>query len=351
MRKFSLKFGRYVSLLALIVLSAGLGVSAQNEYPVLLVDNSEKQELCNDPTLIAYPCFRTIQGAVGAASKSAVILVMPTGLPYAGFDLSKSGLRTLLIQGFRGLPTIQGDITIEGEFQVILQDLIVQGNPAISIGVSGSAPLFTRLQNLQVESKGTGVRMGQAGIVEILDSALCGGSCAQPGGASGCGIELGFSGQGITVLQGKQGLTAIWGFQDGICTKGAQQSRGLQLINTEVAFNAQHGLNLTGDPTRPENFFLMVQGGSKIQFNGRDGMRLENIQGFVWGNNIWGNSRHGVVLDGSGEVDISYNTISFNGDCGVLKLPGPMKVTGSGNEILSNGRDLCGDFPPDFRKP
>ena len=349
MSKRHLAFGRFATLLALVVFSVGLGVTAQSGPPVLLVDNSEKQELCNDPALIAYPCSRTLQEAVGRASGSAVILVMPTGQPYSGFEV-RGNIRALLIQGFRGLPTIQGNITIEGELQVILQDLIVQGDPAISIGVSGSAPLFTRLQNLQVESKGTGVRVGQAGIVEILDSALCGGSCVQPGGASGCGIELASSGRSAIVLQGKEGLTAIWGFTDGICSKGAQQSRGLYLVNAEVAFNAQHGLNVRGDPTRPENFFLLMQN-STIQFNGQDGVRLESLQGFVWGNNIRFNARHGVVLDGSGEVDISYNNIFANGDCGALKLLEPMKVTGSGNEILGNGRDLCGDFPPDFRRP
>lgn len=341
-------------ILALFLSGIGLVSSsqAQTDSPVLVVDSTG--QACQRPELVAYPCFRSIPEALARASASAVILLYAGEQPYPGFSI-RGGVRALLIQGQirRGeteRPKISGTISLEGEFQVILQDLDVQGDPAISIGVENLGPVFTRLQNLAIVSKGTGVRVGQAGLVEILDSAIYGGASDNVGGASGCGIELGFNGRGFIVLQGKQGLTAIWGFTDGICTKGAQQSRGLQLINTEVAFNAQHGLNLTGDPTRPENFFLMVQGGSKIQFNGRDGMRLENLRGFVWSNNIGVNSRHGVVLDGSGEVDISYNTISLNEDCGVLLL-GPMKVTGLDNEISDNRRDLCGDFPPDFRKP
>lgn len=355
MCQFSLRFGRLLSLLVLIVLSSALSISAQSGSPVLVVDSTG--EACQRPELVAYPCFRSIPEALGGASGSAVILLYAGEQPYPGFSI-RGGIRALLIQGQirRGeteRPKISGTISLEGEFQVILQDLDVQGDPAISIGVENLGPVFTRLQNLTIESKGTGVRVGQVGLLEILDSAICGGSCAQPQGASGCGIELGSNGRGFILLQGKAGLTAIWGFTDGICTKGvqgAQQSRGLQLINTEVAFNAQHGLNLTGDPTRPENFFLLVHGNSTIWFNGRDGMRVENLRGFVWGNNIWGNGRHGVVLDGSGEVDISYNTISGNGDCGVLRLS-KMVVTGSDNEISGNGRDLCGDFPPDFRRP
>lgn len=111
------KFGRYVSLVALVLLSAAVGVPAQLAgSSVLLVDNSEKQELCNDPSLLAYPCFSSIGAAIGSATGTSVILVMPTAQPYAGFDIG-GGIRALLIQGFRGVPTIQGNITIEGEFQ------------------------------------------------------------------------------------------------------------------------------------------------------------------------------------------------------------------------------------------
>lgn len=349
------KFGRYVGVLVLIVLSTAVGVPAQTGYPVLLVDNSEQQELCNDPSLIAYPCFRTIQAAIASAGDTgtSVILVMPTSQPYAGFHLG-GGIRALLIQGFRGVPTIQGSISIEGEFQAILQDLDIQGT--INVGTSGLGPLFTRLQRLTIETSGTGVRVGKAGIVEILDSVICGGSCDKPGGPSEaggvCGIELAFDGQGIIVVQGKEGLTAIWGFLDGICTKEAEKSRALFLINVQLAFNARYGMKVTGDllqPTGPGLFLSMRN--SSVQFNGEDGLRLQGVRGYVWGNQIRFNASDGIVLD-SGEVDISYNDILFNRGCGVLNL-GPKSVTGRDNNISGNGRgDLCppNDFPPDFKK-
>ncbi len=341
-------------LVVLAILLAGVSVmlssQAQTGEPVLVVDSSG--EACQRPELVAYPCFRSIQEALGGAGSSAAILVYAGEQPYPGFSLRSSSIRALLIQGqIRSgetqRPKVAGTISLEGEFQIILNDLDIQGT--ISVGTSSLGPVFTRLQNLTIESKETAVRVGQAGLVEILDSALCGGSCIQPGGASGCGIELAFSGRGVLVVQSQQGSTVIWGFQDGICTKGAQQSRALYLLDVEIAFNQQHGINLTGDPTRPANFFLGVQK-SDIQFNGRDGVRLENLNGFVWSNTIGFNGRHGMVLGGSGEVDISYNEIKGNGDCGALKKLEPMTVTGSSNEISGNGRDLCGDFPPDFKK-
>jgi hypothetical protein len=351
-----LNFRRFVGVLALIVVlstGAGVGILAQGDFPVFIVDSSG--EACQRPELVAYPCFRSIPAALEQARNSAVILLYAGEQPYPGFSI-RSGLRALLIQGQirRGeteRPKISGTISLEGELQVILQDLILQGDPAISIGGSGQGPIFTRLQNLQVESKGTGVKLGQAGLVEIIDSVLCGGSCTtvQPGAGSGCGIELALNGRGILNVQSKQGLASIWGFTDGICTKGAQQGWVLSLVNTEIMFNAQHGLNIKGDPLKPENVFIQIYN-SKIRFNGQDGVRLENFHGSIWNNQITFNGRHGIALEG-GEVDVSYNNpIAWNADCGVLLLA-RVKVTGSGNKIFGNRRDLCGDFPPDFRQP
>lgn len=162
-----------LSLLVIVSVGAVSLTQAQvRDSPVVLVDSTLEQ-CSNDPSLIAYPCARTIQEAVdyavGRAFDATFILVIPSGdKPYEGFSVDFGKLRSLLIQGFRGTPLIQGRISLDGsgDWIVVLKNLELQGpGPLITMGLRGS-PFFTRLEGIVANAQGAAVSVRDAVVLE-----------------------------------------------------------------------------------------------------------------------------------------------------------------------------------------
>lgn len=358
----------------LIMVSIGVASLTQAQVsnsPVLLVDNSENQEGCStDPSLIAYPCFRTIQEAINNAANytSSFILILPG--EYEGFSVSFGKLRSLLIQGFRGIPLIQGRVSLEGsgDWIVVLKNLDLQGQgPLITLGLTG-APIFTRLDGIFADAQGTAVNVREALFLEITNSWF-------NGSGSGCGLELG---GGIIHVSD----TTIEGFEKGICDRSAAPANARTLTlgpNVEISYNRGRGVELKA--LGAEKFGVFITR-SRILDNGLDGLYLADVDyGTIAGNTIVGseqsfrgssrglyirgrgdpvsvesntikNFAYGITVDpGPGLIDISYNTISKYQLCGVTNNG---RVTGTANIIEDTGAPaLCPSpsaFPPGFRR-
>lgn len=167
----------------LIILAMGVVNFSQaqvRDSPVVLVDGTLEQ--CSlDPSLLAYPCVRTIQEAVNMVRNyaSGFILILPAA-KYEGFSVGFGKLRSLLIQGFRGIPLIQGNISLDGsgDWIVVLKNLDLQGQgPLITLGLTG-APIFTRLEGIFADAQGTAVSVRETVALEITSSWFSGSGAA-----------------------------------------------------------------------------------------------------------------------------------------------------------------------------
>jgi len=379
MLRLYLRFSLLVLLSSIEV--ASLTQAQVSNSPVLLVDNSENQEQCSsDPSLLNYPCFSTIQAAVNhslsRAFASSFILILPTNKPYEGFSVIFGKLRSLLIQGFRGTPIIQGRISLEGgDWIIMLKDLQLQGpGPLITMGLIGDAPpLFARLDGIIADASGTAVSVRQAVSLEITNSWFSGD------GRSGCGLELG---DGIISVSD----TGIEGFEKGICDRSSphEKPRIITLSKVNISYNRDRGVELEKAGLQQYVSISIMQ--STIMDNGLDGLYLENVDsGSIVGNTIKGSKRSfeglynglfvhargtgggvvsverndimnfafGIKVNGPGLVDISYNTIRGYRFCGVDNSLG--RVSGWGNVIedVPGAKALCPSpdrFPPGFRR-
>jgi len=377
MLRLYLRFSLLVLLLSIGV--ASLTQAQVSNSPVLLVDNSENQEQCStDPSLLNYPCFSTIQAAVNhslsRAFASSFILILPTNKPYEGFSVVFGKLRSLLIQGFRGTPIIQGRISLEGgDWLIMLKDLYLQGpGPLITMGLIGDVPpLFAHLDGIIANAQGTAVSVRQAISLEITNSWFS-------GDGSGCGLELGDG--SISVSD-----TRIEGFEKGICDRSSphEKPRIITLSKVDIFYNRDRGVELKKAGLQQHVSISISQ--STIMDNGLDGLYLENVDsGSIVGNTIKGSKRSfeglynglfvrargtdgvwverndimnfafGIKLDGPGLVNIWSNIIREYRLCGVDNSLG--RVSGAGNIIESDvpgAKALCPSpdrFPPGFRR-
>ena len=266
-------------------------------------------------------------------------------------------------------------IDLEGSFEVKVTDNLVSGNAGAGIRLSNSTAEIT---GGKIDDNGSvGLFAGNKSVVILSDSELSGNvgvgvllTDSSRGGIVNSEIThtrptaQGELGIGMVIEEGSEG-TLLGNVISGNASYGVflVKEAVAHIKENTVSENGLEGIYIAGGSSAEvignsiaKNVFAGVHiaekskavvEGNEITGNlptgdGRFGrginIRANSIASIV-GNTISANAEDGIsVFDSSAEI--RDNTIKDNGDCGIFANENA-RITGGGNEISGNGRDLC----------